>query len=91
MLLIWLLALVLGAAETLPAQSGNLEIFWIDVEDGAATLTVAPSGESILVDTGYAVGDRDAKRIYEAAKAAGLTRIDSVCKIMRSPGLFRTT
>ena len=78
MLLIWLLALVLGAAETLPAQSGNLEIYWIDVEGGAATLTVSPSGESMLVDTGYPVGDRDAKRIYETARHAGLTRIDSV-------------
>jgi beta-lactamase superfamily II metal-dependent hydrolase len=78
MLLIWLLALVLGAAETLPAQTRNLEIYWIDVEGGAATLTVSPSGESMLVDTGYAVGDRDAKRIHAAAKDAGLTRIDSV-------------
>ena len=79
MLLIWVLALVLGAAETLPAQSGNLQIYWIDVEGGAATLTVSPSGESMLVDTGYAVdGDRDAKRIYAAAKDAGLSKIDSV-------------
>ena len=78
MLLIWLLAFVLGAAATLPAQSRNLDIYWIDVEGGAATLTIAPSGESMLVDTGYATGDRDAKRIYEAARQAGLTRIDSV-------------
>ena len=77
MLLIWVLALALGAAETLPAQSGNLEIYWIDVEGGAATLTISPSGESMLVDTGYP-GDRDAKRIYAAAKAAGLSKIDSV-------------
>jgi len=78
MFLIWVLALVLGAAETLPAQSRNLEIYWIDVEGGAATLVVSPSGESMLVDTGYAVGDRDAKRIFEAARQAGLTKIDSV-------------
>ena len=78
MLLLWLFALVLGAAETLPAQTRNLDIYWIDVEGGAATLTVSPSGESMLVDTGYAVGDRDAKRIAAAAKDAGLTRIDSV-------------
>jgi competence protein ComEC len=78
MLLIWVLALVLGAAETLPAQSGDLQIYWIDVEGGAATLTVSPTGESMLVDTGYAVEDRDAKRIYAAAKDAGLTKIDSV-------------
>ena len=77
MLLIWVLALVLGASQTLLGQSGNLEIYWIDVEGGAATLTISPTGESMLVDTGYP-GDRDAKRIYEAAKAAGLTKIDSV-------------
>ena len=62
------------------AQSGppskNLEMYWIDVEGGAATLIVAPSGQSLLIDTGWAVGDRDAKRIYAAAKQAGLSRID---------------
>src|SRR5215212_6219065 len=74
-------------AEALPAvalaqagQSRNLEIYWIDVEGGAATLLIAPSGESLLYDAGYgppnAVDDRDAKRIAAAAKAAGLTKID---------------
>jgi beta-lactamase superfamily II metal-dependent hydrolase len=60
----------------LSAQSRTLDIYWIDVEGGAATLTVSPSGESMLVDTGYETNDRDAKRIAAAAKAAGLTRID---------------
>ncbi len=54
----------------------TLDITWIDVEGGAATLLVSPSGESMLVDTGYAVGDRDAKRIYAATQKAGLRRID---------------
>jgi competence protein ComEC len=62
------------------AQSRNLDIYWIDVEGGASTLIVAPSGESLLYDAGYgppnAVNDRDAKRIVAAAKAAGLTKID---------------
>jgi len=62
------------------AQSRNLDIYWIDVEGGASTLIVAPSGESLLYDAGYgppnAVNDRDAKRIAAAAKAAGLTKID---------------
>src|SRR5215208_2908283 len=61
-------------------QSRNLEIYWIDVEGGAATLLVSPSGESLLYDAGYgppnAVNDRDARRIAAAAQAAGLTRID---------------
>ncbi len=57
--------------------SGNLEIYWIDVEGGASTLFVAPGGQSLLFDTGYAGnGDRDAKRIFAAAQHAGLKRID---------------
>jgi competence protein ComEC len=39
-----------------------LRIYWIDVEGGAATLLVAPSGETVLVDTGFG-GERDAGRI----------------------------
>src|SRR5580704_15406484 len=54
----------------------NLEIYWIDVEGGAATLIVAPSGQSLLVDTGWAVDDRDAKRIYAVTQQAGLKKID---------------
>ncbi len=63
---------------TLQAQSRNLEIYWVDVEGGAATLIVSPSGESMLIDTGFEVGDRDAKRIYAAAQHAGLKKIDYV-------------
>jgi len=49
------------------------------VEGGAATLIIAPSGESLLVDTGFPGNDdRDAKRIAAAAVAAGLTRIDNL-------------
>src|SRR5436190_2911046 len=58
------------------APSKNLEIYWIDVEGGAATLIVAPSGESLLIDTGWQVGDRDAKRIFAATRQAGLKKID---------------
>src|ERR1041385_9183767 len=73
-----LLALA-AAAALLPGQSRNLDIYWIDVEGGAATLIVAPSGESLLVDTGFTGnGDRDAKRIAATAVAAGLTRIDNL-------------
>ena len=60
-------------------QGGNLEIYWIDVEGGASTLFIAPTGESLLFDTGYTGnGDRDAKRIFAAAQRAGLKRIDEV-------------
>jgi competence protein ComEC len=57
-------------------KSGNLNITWIDTEGGAATLLVSPTGESLLIDTGYPDGDRDAKRIFEAAQRAGLKQID---------------
>ena len=53
-----------------------LEIYWVDVDGGAATLIVTPGGESILVDAGE---DRDshADRIHRVAgQVAGLTRID---------------
>ena len=71
-------ALLLTAASLLNAQSKNLDIYWIDAEGGAASLIVSPSGESMLIDTGFAVGDRDAKRIYAATQQAGLKKIDYV-------------
>ena len=58
------------------AQPRNLDIYWVDVEGGAATLIVSPSGESLLIDSGWEVGDRDAKRIFATAQRAGLTKID---------------
>ena len=75
-----LLALALAAA-TPAAQGGDdgdtLEIYMVDVEGGEATLFVAPSGESMLFDTGWpGFGGRDADRIAAAAAAAGISRID---------------
>src|SRR5258707_511351 len=67
-----------GLTRAAPAQPRNLDFYWIDVEGGASTLIVSPSGESMLFDTGYEVGDRDAKRIYAAAQQAGLKQIDYV-------------
>src|SRR5580692_11728251 len=55
----------------------NLEIYWIDAEGGASTLIVAPSGQSMLVDTANRTpDDRDAKRILAATQQAGLKKID---------------
>jgi len=70
------LVALLIAPHSVAAQSRTLDIYWVDVEGGAATLMVAPSGESLLVDAGWEVGDRDAKRIFAAAQQAGLKRID---------------
>ncbi len=62
-------------AAPLLAQSKNLLIYFIDVEGGQSTLFVSPSGESVLVDTGWP-GDRDAARIVAAASDAGVKQID---------------
>jgi len=69
------LLLLLSTAGLLAAQTRNLDIYWIDVEGGGATLIVAPSGQSLLVDAGNP-GDRDAQRIFAAAQMAGLKKID---------------
>ncbi len=75
-----LASLLAAAAILLAAQTRRtLDIYWIDVEGGASTLIIAPSGESLLVDTGFPGNDdRDAKRIQAAAVAAGLTKIDNL-------------
>jgi len=55
----------------------NLEIFFIDTEGGQATLVAGPSGQAMLIDTGYAgFGGRDANRIADAAKLAHVKRIN---------------
>jgi len=63
-----------------PASEGKpLQIFFIDVEGGQATLVVTPSGQSILIDTGWpGFNGRDSGRIVTSAKTAGVERIDYV-------------
>ena len=57
--------------------AGTLDVYFIDVEGGQSTLFVSPSGESMLVDTGWpGFNGRDAERISNVAKAAGVTRIN---------------
>ena len=69
------LLFVLCAADS-RAASKTLDIYFIDTEGGAATLIVAPSGESLLIDSGFP-GDRDAGRIAHVAREiAGLKQID---------------
>ena len=61
------------------ADAKPLQIFFIDVEGGQATLVVSPSGQSLLIDAGWPGFDgRDADRILAAAHQAGLTQIDYV-------------
>jgi len=71
-----LVAMLLGP-DTANAQQRTLDIYWIDVEGGAATLIISPSGESMLIDAGYETEGRDAKRIFDVAQKAGLRRIDT--------------
>lgn len=71
MLLVWPLP---GAHA---ASAKGVDIYFIDTEGGAATLIVAPSGESTLIDCGNP-GDRDAERIFRTAKQAGLKQIDNL-------------
>ena len=55
----------------------TLDIYVIDVEGGEATLFVSPSGDSLLVDTGWPGFDgRDADRIALVANQAGVEQID---------------
>ena len=72
------LALMLSASMVFAQTGRPLDIYVVDVEGGNAVLFVAPSGESVLIDTGNggAAAARDAERIATAAKDAGLTKID---------------
>ena len=57
--------------------AGTLDVYFIDVEGGQATLFVTPAGKSMLVDTGWpGFNGRDADRIASVAKKAGVNRIN---------------
>ena len=76
-LLLALCAISPGASEAVVEGRTALEILYIDVEGGAATLIVTPAGESILVDAGWpGFEGRDAGRIQAAMKKAGIAEID---------------
>lgn len=56
-----------------------LQVYFVDVEGGQATLFVTPEGKSLLIDTGWPDSNgRDADRIVAAAKLAGIQQIDFV-------------
>jgi competence protein ComEC len=59
-----------GNAGTAGADMGStepLQIYWVDVEGGAATLLIAPNGEVVVVDAGFP-GSRDPERIAKVLK-----------------------
>src|SRR6266478_8237940 len=62
-----------------PESRKTLQIYFVDVEGGQATLFVTAEGQSLLIDTGWpGNAGRDADRIVAAAKLAGISKIDYV-------------
>ena len=59
-------------------QTGkSLDIYFLDMVGGGSTLIVTPAGESVLIDTGsLEPKHRDADRMHQACKDAGLAQID---------------
>jgi competence protein ComEC len=75
--LIGLIIFILALPLALASAPKPLRVYFIDVEGGQSTLFVSPSGQSMLVDTGWPDHDgRDAKRILAAARDAGIHQID---------------
>lgn len=87
---ICLAALLAVAPAATQAPDKTLDIYFIDVEGGQATLIVTLTGESLLIDAGFPStgtfsskpGDpavaRDPQRILAAARAAGIRQIDNL-------------
>jgi len=67
-----------GSSARADQRDGRLDIYFIDVEGGAATLFVTPTGESLLIDSGFPDnGGRDRDRILKVARdVAGLKQLD---------------
>jgi beta-lactamase superfamily II metal-dependent hydrolase len=78
MKLIKIAVFVLLAVSALSAAK-TLDMYVIDVEGSKASLLVSPSGQSMVFDAGvpgFENNGRDADRIVEACKAAGVKKID---------------
>ncbi len=72
-----LLSLPLISRGQQPSKRESLQVYFVDVEGGQATLCVTPAGQSLLIDTGWPdYGGRDADRIAAVAMQAGLRQID---------------
>jgi beta-lactamase superfamily II metal-dependent hydrolase len=79
---------ILAIALVPSAAAKTLDIYFIDVEGGQSTLLVTPSGQTLLIDAGFAGSGmqqpkpgnpdeaRDANRIVAAARAAGVKQLD---------------
>ena len=72
-----LVVLLAGGLAVTARAAKTLDLYFIDTEGGQSTLVVSPSGQALLIDTGYTgFGGRDTVRIARAAKEAGVKRID---------------
>ena len=80
LLVLWALACLSSTVAKPPTDSPNpLQIYFIDVEGGQATLFITPEHQSLLIDTGWPGNNgRDADRIVAAAHDAGISKIDFV-------------
>jgi beta-lactamase superfamily II metal-dependent hydrolase len=61
------------------AAAKTLDMYVIDLEGSKSSLLVSPSGQTMLIDAGIPASEqngRDAARILEACKAAGVKKID---------------
>jgi len=64
-----------------PADEGSLDLYFIDVEGGAATLIVTPFKESILIDSGYPDNQaRDLDENYSRRERCRRTEEDRPCR-----------
>ena len=78
-LVFYLFIVSLACAAAAAAKTKPLQIYFVDVEGGQSTLVVSPTGESLLIDTGWPGFDgRDADRILAAANQAGIKQLDYV-------------
>jgi competence protein ComEC len=71
-------AAIVAITGALSAQRGPakpLDIYVVDTEGGKAALWVAPSGQTVLIDTGNP-GSRDLDRLMAAITEAGVKQID---------------
>ncbi|WP_348267497.1 MBL fold metallo-hydrolase [Edaphobacter paludis] len=72
-----LMATPLAFAQKDQRKTGDLKVYFADVEGGQATLFVPPSGENMLVDAGWP-GAENANKIVALCKLAGVKKIDNL-------------
>ena len=72
-----LMATPLAFAQSNQMKSGDLKVYFADVEGGQATLFIPPSGENMLVDAGWP-GAGNADKVVALCKLAGIKKIDNL-------------